>query len=602
MKMRMKRVPPALVSWFRRMSFAGVAAALLAAGSSLAADPHQEGGSEPGSWQQILRSEKPMPMPVEPVPRASVPADFSMGVEKDMDSGEVTEVQLDVARAAFQPFGRVEGFEGNQPEPDSGPSFEVDGDFGAQPMITPTPPQPITQTLDSPFRTVYKLRMRFGNSRLVCSASPFGAYHLITAGHCVFNHDTSQGVPRGWADEIWAFPAQTDLVLPNDEPDHPFGEARITHMRGWACWTQDQNWDCDLALLTLDRRLPERTGWMGREWGNQASSLNFSGYPTEVPYVPQSEILQYPGFDSGNVSAYFDRRIRLDAFIYGGHSGGPVWRYNASASARYIQGVNSTSTRTGTAHATRYRSNEETYYGDSVTTDDGVRPPLARPDLKEETYYYNALHKTLRTTNVGRRGMLDFRYNVFNAGFADSGPITVRYYLSGSTNITSSGRLIGTATHSSLGPNTYAYYDKQLRLPPEIGAGQYYLGWTMASANAEYPGMDYCYGAARPGCNNYGVMGQRLTVRADSDYNWTITASAGTGGSITPSGSVTIEDGLRQIFTLSASSGYQLTGVTGTCGGTMMDANRFQTSPVTANCTVRATFGESDSIFKNGFD
>lgn len=557
--------------------------------------------AEPGSWLQIQSTEVPMPMPEAEWRKtpAAVPPDLTRAVEKDLITGEETHVAVDAVRALLTPRGSVEGSRGEDPEPyhdDYNAWLEEDGMRGG---ITPTRPQPVTSVLGFPRRATYKVRMRYGSAYPVCSATPFGPYHLITAGHCIFNH--SSDFPTGWANEVWAFPAQTDLTTPTSEPDHPFGEARVTHMRTWSCWTGDANIECDIALLTLDRRISDRTGWMGREWGVEAGSLNFSGYPTETPHVPAGEILQYPGFDANNVREYFDRRIQLDAFIYGGHSGGPVWRYISATDQRFIQGVNSTSNRAGRAHAARYRSNEETYFNESVTADNTARPPLNRVDLKEETYHHGAGHKILRSTSIGRQGVVNFRYNVFNAGFAPSGTITVNFYLSSDTNITTADRLIGTTTLSSLNANSYWYQDRQIRLPASVGAGSYYVGWTMSAANAEYTGMNYCFSAARPGCNNYGVITPRLTVGSHSDYNWTVNASAGIGGSISPSGSITVENGLRRTFTITPASGYRLNSVGGSCGGSMIGTGTYQTSPITGNCTVQASFSR-DLIFANGFE
>ncbi len=582
------------------LPFLAVLLATFAPLVALAEDQAERFLAEPGSWEQILQSEQPMPMPTPELRRTpeGIPPDFTRAIEKDLVTGEETQVAVDAVRALLNPRGSVDGQPGENPEPldDSyNPWLEEDGFTGG---ITPTAPQPTTDVLGFPRRATYKLRMRYGSAYPVCSATPFGPYHVITAAHCIFNHTSD--FPTGWANEAWIFPAQTDLTTPTNEPDHPFGEARVTHMRTWTCWTQDANWDCDLALLTLDRRISDRTGWMGREWGVEAGSLNFNGYPTQTPYVPSGTILQYPGFDSGNVRQYSARWIRLDALIYGGHSGGPVWRYISASNARYIQGVNSTSNRVGSAHAARYRSNEETYYNESVTADNTARPPLNRPDLKEETYHHGSTHKILRTPNIGRQGIVDFRYNVFNAGFGASGTITVNFYLSSDTNITTGDRLIGTATLSSLNGNNYWYQDRQIRLPATVGAGSYYLGWTMSAANAEYTGMNYCFSAARPGCNNYGVITPRLTVGSHSDYNWTVTATAGTGGSISPAGAVTVENGLRRTFTVTPASGWRLNGVTGSCGGSMISTTQFQTSPITSNCTVTASFS-LDRIFANGF-
>ena len=70
----------------------------------------------------------------------------------------------------------------------------------------------------------------------------------------------------------------------------------------------------------------------------------------------------------------------------------------------------------------------------------------------------------------------------------------------------------------------------------------------------------------------------------------TITASAGVGGSISPSGAVTVNSGATWSFTITPNTGYTIiTPVGGTCGGTL-NGNTFTTYPVSANCTVTAAF------------
>jgi hypothetical protein len=69
---------------------------------------------------------------------------------------------------------------------------------------------------------------------------------------------------------------------------------------------------------------------------------------------------------------------------------------------------------------------------------------------------------------------------------------------------------------------------------------------------------------------------------------YTVTASAGSNGSISPLGSIEVNSGSTQQFTIVPSTGYS-GSVGGTCGGTFSD-NIYTTSAITANCTVTATF------------
>ncbi|HEY0229619.1 MAG TPA: hypothetical protein VGC55_00085 [Dokdonella sp.] len=70
---------------------------------------------------------------------------------------------------------------------------------------------------------------------------------------------------------------------------------------------------------------------------------------------------------------------------------------------------------------------------------------------------------------------------------------------------------------------------------------------------------------------------------------FTVTPSAGSGGSIAPSTPQTVDSGATSSFTLSANSGFQIASVGGTCGGSLAGAV-YTTNAITANCTVIASF------------
>ncbi|HJV66417.1 MAG TPA: discoidin domain-containing protein [Geomonas sp.] len=71
--------------------------------------------------------------------------------------------------------------------------------------------------------------------------------------------------------------------------------------------------------------------------------------------------------------------------------------------------------------------------------------------------------------------------------------------------------------------------------------------------------------------------------------SYSISATAGTGGSISPTGTTTVTSGGSQIYTITAASGYKIAGVT--VDGTSVGAvNSYTFSNVTANHTISATF------------
>ncbi len=83
-------------------------------------------------------------------------------------------------------------------------------------------------------------------------------------------------------------------------------------------------------------------------------------------------------------------------------------------------------------------------------------------------------------------------------------------------------------------------------------------------------------------------------VNSGSTGTYVITASAGTNGSITPSGSVTVNSGAAQTFTISANTGYHVADVL-VDGSSVGDVTSYTFSNVTANHTITASFAISST-------
>ena len=85
-----------------------------------------------------------------------------------------------------------------------------------------------------------------------------------------------------------------------------------------------------------------------------------------------------------------------------------------------------------------------------------------------------------------------------------------------------------------------------------------------------------------------GPITAACTVSATFSLNtYTVSATAGTGGSIAPTSS-TVNHGATTTFTVTPNTGYGINTVTG-CGGSL-SGNTFTTGPITAACTVSASF------------
>ncbi len=68
-----------------------------------------------------------------------------------------------------------------------------------------------------------------------------------------------------------------------------------------------------------------------------------------------------------------------------------------------------------------------------------------------------------------------------------------------------------------------------------------------------------------------------------------VTPSSGGNGDISPATQQNVPDNTPASFALNPSTGYHVSSVTGTCGGTL-NGNTFTTNPVKSNCTVTANF------------
>lgn len=85
--------------------------------------------------------------------------------------------------------------------------------------------------------------------------------------------------------------------------------------------------------------------------------------------------------------------------------------------------------------------------------------------------------------------------------------------------------------------------------------------------------------------------GSRVEIPVDLavELSHVVTPSAGPHGSITPAAAQTVPHGATVEFQLTAESGWRIAAVGGTCGGSLA-GNVYTTLPVTADCTVEASF------------
>lgn len=156
----------------------------------------------------------------------------------------------------------------------------------------------------------------------------------------------------------------------------------------------------------------------------------------------------------------------------------------------------------------------------------------------------------------------------------------------------------------AMGPGTSVdQYVPQYTVTPTPSAQGYFLPWTPQlvrqgdSATLEVRANPGWIATAATGCGGTlagttytaGPVSQSCTVSATFAVARTVTATAGAGGSISPSGAQAVADGTTASFTITPQANYQIASVTG-CGGGALAQNLYTTAAVTQNCTVTATF------------
>jgi hypothetical protein len=110
-------------------------------------------------------------------------------------------------------------------------------------------------------------------------------------------------------------------------------------------------------------------------------------------------------------------------------------------------------------------------------------------------------------------------------------------------------------------------YDRNFSITQSLGAGTYYIAVKAYSSH------------------DTGTY----TFKADCEITWAITASAGAGGSISPSGTVTVSEGASQSFTITPDPGNSIVDVV-VDGTSVGPVETYPFDNVTANHSISATF------------
>jgi V8-like Glu-specific endopeptidase len=173
-----------------------------------------------------------------------------------------------------------------------------------------------------------------------CTGTIVAAKYVLTAGHCVYNKAYG-----GWAKKIEVIPGLSGTYK-------PYGSAFSTKVRSYTGWTSSQKSDYDIALITLDRSIGSKTGWLGYAYYPSINGVtgNITGYPGD------KDNGLYPYYHSGPIARSTSYRLSYQIDTSGGQSGSGIYRIVSDN--RYVFGVhtNGTSSPTGYNSGTRLDS------------------------------------------------------------------------------------------------------------------------------------------------------------------------------------------------------------------------------------------------------
>jgi V8-like Glu-specific endopeptidase len=177
---------------------------------------------------------------------------------------------------------------------------------------------------DWPWRGNVKLFRTFPSGVVSdCSGVLVDSMHVLTAGHCVWTFISSRCNPPDtacWASSMRVIPAY-------DNGSTPFGEANFANLLAWTAWTEDENYDWDIAMIELNRPLGALTGWYGYGYNNDDSFFTggnifrSTGYPAESPYDGEEMYTWAGTFDRTETYGFIHTN-----YSFGGQSGSGVYR------------------------------------------------------------------------------------------------------------------------------------------------------------------------------------------------------------------------------------------------------------------------------------
>ena len=381
-------------------------------------------------------------------------------------------------------------------------------------------------TTSYPWRTIGRLIIVWPDlTPANCTGSTIGrgdnqSFHVLTAGHCIYSHDHG-----GWPISLVFVPGLNGSYM-------PYGSAFGINFRSYTGWTVSAMREHDWGVITLDRRIGNHVGWMGREThicphSHYTDILNVAGYPGDKQVGTM-----WHSSELGKECSEYNHWYWMDTFS--GMSGAPVWRLESDS--RYIHSVHTLDIdMTGANSGTRLDSNK---YNDIITWIDSDIAPLDKPDLIDDGRAYSGF--TPVSTESG--GTVAVWSDIRNIGTAASGAFSVSYYASLDTTISDADHLICTDSLPSI--SSFYSTDSGCTGPVPAAAGMYFIGWIIdlddvsdefseTNNTAHISDIKLTVQPECPGWSGDVVVVEHITFSSDMTCECVGSLTIATGGSVT---------------------------------------------------------------------